>query len=236
MNSGASPQLAFSFRARRRRPKKRRKPGRKPGPGGRRVSHKRRPELPSRFPVHVTYRLVRRLPSARRPAVFRAIRRAFNEGREAFGGRLCHFSVQRDHLHLVVEAANREALSRALHALAIRIARAINRVLGRKGQVFADRYHMRILKTPTEVKNALRYVLENRWKHHPARPDYFVEQDFCSSLAWLDSAVVAPRTWLLQSAERALRIPRPPSTPTGGWGSPQQGAAGAVALFRTSTP
>jgi len=134
--------------------------------------------LPSRFPVHVTYRLVRRLPSARRPAVFRAIRRAFNEGRESFGGRLCHFSVQRDHLHLVVEAANREALSRALHALAIRIARAINRVLGRKGRVFADRYHMRILKTPTEVKNALRYVLENRWKHHPARPDYFVKQDF----------------------------------------------------------
>jgi len=47
--------------------------------------------------------------------------------------------VQRDHLHLVVEAANRDALSRALHALAS--------------------YHMRILKTPTEVKNALRYVL-----------------------------------------------------------------------------
>jgi len=126
--------------------------------------------------------------------------------------------VQRDHLHLVVEAANREALARALHALAIRIARAINRVLGRKGRVFADRYHLRILKTPTEVKNALRYVLENRWKHHPARPDYFVEQDFCSSLAWLDSAVVAPQTWLLQSAERA------------------PGAAGAVAPFRTSTP
>jgi len=55
-----------------------------------------------------------------------------------FRGRLCHFSVQYDHLHLRVEAANREALSQALHALAIRIARAINRVLGRKGCVFAD--------------------------------------------------------------------------------------------------
>jgi REP element-mobilizing transposase RayT len=128
--------------------------------------------LASRFPVHVTYRLVRRLPSARRPSLFRAIRRAFNAGREAFGGRLCHFSVQKDHLHLIVEAANREALSRALQALAIRIARAINRVLGRTGKVFADRYHMRILRTPTEVKNALRYVLDNRWKHNPQRPDF----------------------------------------------------------------
>jgi hypothetical protein len=80
--------------------------------------------------------------------------------------------VQKDHLHLIVEAANREALSRALQALAIRVARAINRVLGRKGKVFADRYHMRILKTPTEVKNALRYVLDNRWKHNPRRPDF----------------------------------------------------------------
>jgi REP element-mobilizing transposase RayT len=99
--------------------------------------------------------------------LFRAIRCAFDAGREAFGGRLCHFSVQKDHLHLIVEAANREALARALQALAIRVARAINRVLGRKGKVFADRYHMRILRTPTEVKNALRYVLDNRWKHNP---------------------------------------------------------------------
>jgi REP element-mobilizing transposase RayT len=205
MNSGASPQLALTFRTRGgRRPGA----GRKPRRGGPGVSHKRRPVLASRFPVHVTYRLVRRLPSARRPVLFRAIRRAFNAGREAFGGRLCHFSVQKDHLHLIVEAANREALSRALQALAIRIARAINGVLGRKGKVFADRYHMRILKTPTEVRNALRYVLDNRWKHNPRRPDFFVEQDFCSSLAWLESAVVAPRTWLLRSAERALQLRR----------------------------
>jgi REP element-mobilizing transposase RayT len=131
MNSGASPQLALKFRTRGgRRPGA----GRKPRRGGPGVSHKRRPVLASRFPVHVTYRLVRRLPSARRPMLFRAIRRAFNVGREAFGGRLCHFSVQKDHLHLIVEAANREALSRALQALAIRIARAINGVLGRKGK------------------------------------------------------------------------------------------------------
>jgi hypothetical protein len=63
-------------------------------------------------------------------------------------------------------------------------------------------------KTPTEVKNTLRYVLDNRWKHNPRRPDFFVEQDHCSSLAWLESAVVAPRTWLLQNAERALQLRR----------------------------
>jgi REP element-mobilizing transposase RayT len=169
MNSGASPQLALTFRTRGgRRPGA----GRKPRRGGPGVSHKRRPALASRFPVHVTYRLVRRLPSARRPALFRAIRCAFNAGREAFGGRLCHFSVPKHHLHFIVEAANREALSRALQALAIRIARAINRVLGRKGKVFADCYHMRILRTPTEVRNALRSVLDNAGSTTPDAPTF----------------------------------------------------------------
>jgi hypothetical protein len=141
--------------------------------------------------------------------------------------------VQKDHLHLIVEAANREALSRALQALAIRIARAINRVLGRKGKVSADRYHMRILRTPTEVKNALRYVLDNRWKHKPQRPDFFVEQDDCSSLAWLESAVVAPRTWLLQNAE-LTRHHRPDRRGAGA--RPSQAPQAPQRPIRASTP
>jgi hypothetical protein len=93
-----------------------------------------------------------------------------------------------------------------MQGLAIRLARAINRVLGRTGKVFADRDHMRILQTPAEVRNALLYVVENRWKHRPLRPDFFVEQDYCSSLAWRDTLVVPPRAWLLRSAERALGL------------------------------
>jgi REP element-mobilizing transposase RayT len=203
MSRQAERQIEMQFRTWGGR---RRGAGRKPGPNGPGVAHRTRPFLARRFPVHVTYRLVRGLPSARRPAIFRAMRRAFAAGRDRFGGRLCHFSVQGNHLHFVVEAADREALRRAMQGLAIRLARAINRVLGRTGKVFADRYHMRILRTPAEVRHALRYVVENRWKHRPERPDFFVEQDFCSSLAWRDSLVVPPRTWLLRSAERALGL------------------------------
>jgi len=65
------------------------------------------------------------------------------------------FSVQRDHIHLLVEAPDGRALSRGLQGLAIRIAKGVNRILGRRGRVWADRFHARALRTPREVRNAL---------------------------------------------------------------------------------
>ena len=138
--------------------------------------------------------------------MFVEVRRALPAGRERFGFRLVHFSVQRDPLHLLAEAENRRALSRGVQGLAVRVARAVNRRLRRRGRVFADRYHARALKTPRAARWALRYVLLNVRKHEPgAVPSGFV--DGCSSAAWfngfarvryaLDSPVVAPRTWLL---------------------------------------
>jgi hypothetical protein len=65
----------------------------------------------------------------------------------------------------VVEADDAGALGRGMQALGIRLARAVNRALGRRGQVLADRYHLRVLRTPREVRNALAYVLLNLRKH-----------------------------------------------------------------------
>jgi REP element-mobilizing transposase RayT len=84
-------------------------------------------------------RVRRGLPSLRAHALFGRVRRALAQGRERFGFRLVHFSVQRDHLHLLVEAGDRRALSRGVQGLSVRIARAANGELGRKGRVFADR-------------------------------------------------------------------------------------------------
>ena len=78
-----------------------------------------------------------------------------------------HFSIQSNHLHLIVEAENWRTLSRNMAALKVRVARAINRAAQREGTVFAQRYHAHILRTPTQVRNALRYVLNNR-RHHQA--------------------------------------------------------------------
>ena len=79
--------------------------------------------------------------------------------------RLLHFSVQADHVHLLVEADGHIPLQRGIQGLAIRVAKAINRMLGRRGKVWAGRYHARALPTPREVRHALVYVLQNFRKH-----------------------------------------------------------------------
>jgi REP element-mobilizing transposase RayT len=158
-------------------------------------------------------KVVRGLGSLRSRQVFLEIWEAIHSHPEKLGMRVCQFSVQSNHLHLVVEATGKEALSRGMQGLAIRIAKAINRALGRLGAVFADRYFSRILRTPLEVKRALAYVLDNARKHG-AR---LLGIDPCSSGAWFDgwrggidalasrgaaSPVAPARTWLLRTGWR----------------------------------
>jgi REP element-mobilizing transposase RayT len=87
------------------------------------------------------------------------------EGCDRSGFRLIHFSVQPNHLHLIVEAADAIALSRGIKGLEVRIARRLNALLRRKGRFFSDRYHARALRTPREVRAAIAYVLLNLRKH-----------------------------------------------------------------------
>lgn len=92
-------------------------------------------------------------------------------GSAAGDGASRNYSVQSDHLHYVVEARDREALTSGMRGLHVRLSRAINRVLGRCGKVFAESFHVHVLRTPIEVRNAVRYVLGNACKHgHGRRP------------------------------------------------------------------
>jgi len=188
--------------------------GRQPTGAQAGVSHLRRSPLSPGTPLHVTLRVREGLPSLRRRGLFLRVHRALVRGRERFGFRLCEYSVQGNHIHIIAEATDRRALARGLQGLCIRIARTINRELARRGSVFADRYHARALKTPLEVRHALRYVLHNNSHHAPAGFRSRGRLDPCSSAAsfrgWLrrsgrpstplvaDEAVVDPRTWLLR--------------------------------------
>ena len=123
--------------------------------------------MSSREPSHVTLKLRPGLPRLRQRAEYAALLAAFTRGKERLGARLVHFAVLNDHLHLVVEGADRRSLARGVQGLAIRIARALNRLWRRKGKVFADRYHDRVLRSPREVRNVLVYVFGNA-RHHAA--------------------------------------------------------------------
>ncbi len=154
-------QTVFTFPSRGGR---RKGAGRKPAGKKAGVSHAVRAPLASRFPVHVTLRVRSDVPRLRTKPVYRLIRRCIiAAGREGF--RVVHHSVQGNHLHLIVEAKNSQALSRGMQGLSVRLARRLNGLFGRKGSVFADRYHARILRTPSEVRAALGYVLLNFRRH-----------------------------------------------------------------------
>ena len=101
-------------------------------------------------------------------------------------GLLCDFSVQNDHLHLVMDAANSKAMRSAVSGLAIRVAKAINGLCERKGRVFADRYHSRVLRTPTEVRQVRHYVRDNFRKHLRQRLQTERMQD---KAAWISVGV-----------------------------------------------
>ena len=167
----------------------------------RKVPHRKRPALSPRYPVHVTWRVLPHVWNLRARRCFVPILRCFTRGRDRFGFRLVHFSVQGNHLHLLVEANDEKALARGMQGLGVRIAKALNRVMRRKGTVFADHYHARILRSPAQVANALAYVLMNFQHHFPeeARRPRTIRDPFSS--AWrepgVDPPVVPARTWLL---------------------------------------
>jgi hypothetical protein len=112
------------------------------------------------------------------------------------------FSVQDNHVHLLAEATHKRALSSGIRGLAIRLARAVNRALGRRGVVWNDRYHARALRTPREVRHALVYVLMNFRKHRAVG----AELDPCSSAAWFDGWRTSPVA--LASGPRPVAVAR----------------------------
>ena len=131
--------------------------------------HTARPRLDGRTPVHVTLRLRRDVPSLRTQVGMRVVWRVFAAARERLGVRLAQWAVQRDHLHLIVEPASHAALSRGMQGLCVRLAKQLNRALGRRGRVFADRFHGVPLRSPRQTRNALAYVLLNERHHRVGR-------------------------------------------------------------------
>jgi hypothetical protein len=138
------------------------------------VSHATRPEIDPRFPQHISLRVHRDLGGLRKLDTYTAIRRAMRvslRGHAIF--RIIHISVQNTHIHLICEATNKAALSAGLQGFQISAAKQLNAVVSvrrrlpqrRRGRVFTDRYHAESLKSPTQVRNAINYVVNN-WRHH----------------------------------------------------------------------
>jgi REP element-mobilizing transposase RayT len=189
---------------------KRKGAGRKPKGDKPGVSHRRRPALAKRFPVHVTVRMLPHVWNLRSKRSFKVIGKAVRAAAQHFEMRICEFSVQGNHVHLVVEAADRTGLSRGMQGIGIRFGRGLNKLMGRKGTVLADRYHAHILRTPTEVRHAVHYVRHNYKKHAIERaepmPANYVDP-FSSLGREHGINLPTPKTWLLSKALAMLAVP-----------------------------
>jgi REP element-mobilizing transposase RayT len=192
------------------RPRARRRRGPEARVGS--VPHRKRPPLVGRYPVHVTVRLRDGLPNLRRRDLYAMLRGAFRLGRDRFHFRLAHFSVQHHHVHLLCEAPTAAALGRGMQGLTIRIARGVNRLRGVGGSVFHERYHAHELRTLTETRNAMRYLVHNDLHHGNVGVDFAGRVDPCTSLyfwthprrlfAGENAPVTAPRSDHLRAALR----------------------------------
>jgi putative transposase len=188
--------------------------GRKKKPGKSDPPHRTRPELRAYHPAHVVMRVKKGLPRLRKGRTYRAIRRALVKclGNEAF--RVCHISIQANHLHFLVEASDKQSLSTGMQRLNILTARALNRELGRKGTPFQFRYHATQIKSPNQARHSLAYVLNN-WRRHnedesSERARFAVIDPYASGYSfdgWSSAIepahfetlpVSEPRTWLLR--------------------------------------
>ena len=197
---------------------------RQPGPGRRLgrpksptsgVSHLTRPRVKPYEPQHVTLKLAQGLPSLRTAEVLHRLIDVFAAARDRNGMRLVHYSIQQNHIHLVIEAESNDSLARSMKGLTRRIAAALNKIWKRVGAIFADRYHQRPLPTPREVFHAIAYVLRNAFHHGRCGRNERKVDVFTSGL-WFDGwpepvevingppvpPILPPRTWLLSTGWR----------------------------------
>jgi putative transposase len=189
------------------------KPGNRMGRPPRRdsgVSHARRDEVRPEIPMHITIKLKRGLPTLRMSATHRVVKGAIADTNALGGARICEYSAQRDHVHMIVEADDKTVLAARMKGLKVRLARRLNKLWGRTGSVFADRYHRSDLESPRKVRNALVYVLHNDIRHTSTSRTGGVDE--FSSGPWFEgwsdapwepaqapAPTVRPKRWLLRT-------------------------------------
>lgn len=119
--------------------------------------------------------------------------------------RIVHLSIQRTHVHLLVEAAHKTALARGMKAFQISAAKRMNAALKwevrRRGQVFADRYHAEVIRSPRQARRALAYVLNNWRKHREDRGQRWNVDPFSSGCSFTGWKAFEGRLWMWKVPE-----------------------------------
>src|SRR4051794_12335971 len=100
--------------------------------GRKRMPHVRRPTIKPSEPVQVTIRTIEDVSQLRGFDTYSAVRKAMVStlGRSAF--RIVHLSIQGNHVHLMIEADNRRALSCGMRGFQISAAKHLNAAISKR--------------------------------------------------------------------------------------------------------
>jgi REP element-mobilizing transposase RayT len=172
--------------------------------------HKARPFLHERYPVHVVLRVAPAVGSLRRLDAYRAVREATLTAAMRGTIRIVHVSLQRTHLHMLVEAKDKAALASGMQGFQVSAAKHLNSAIGkarggrrRRGAVFPDRYHAEIITSPTQARHTISYILSN-WRHHQEDRGELAHakvDPFSSAIGFPDWAERADKAFLWRGPE-----------------------------------
>lgn len=165
--------------------------GRRPKSGRKRkhskgVAHREREPVTHRTPVHINFKVKTYI---RNKDCLKILSKAIRNGRK-MGLRIIHFSLQSNHIHLIIEPTSNDVLTRGMRSLTITFAKRVQKLKNLTGGIQLERYHLHVLKTLQEARNAVNYVVFNEQKHGGQQDDRY-----CSSGSWLNLDV--PATYLL---------------------------------------
>lgn len=128
------------------------------------IRHTEREVIKKLTTLHLTIKIDKQKAGLKSKAVLSLLHKAIKNARK-LGLGIVHYTLEYDHIHMLVEARDNETLAKGMQSFGICFSKGINKLKGLKGQVYKSRYHLRILKTPREIKNVVHYILGNSVKH-----------------------------------------------------------------------
>lgn len=134
------------------------------------VNHMKREAFDAKKPLQITVKLVAGLPNLRSRQMHEAFQNALVKAK-AHGLRVIHYTLESNHIHLFVECEGNGVLGAAMKSFGSSFGKAVRRIAGGRGAVFVGRFHLSVLVNPTKVRNSLKYVLLNRFKHEKSHVD-----------------------------------------------------------------
>ena len=128
------------------------------------IRHIQRERFERESSFHITIKVRQEKSDLQNKMILKALHRAIMKARYK-SLKVIHYTLEFNHIHLLVEAYNQEQLSNCMQSFGVTLAKMINKVKFKKGRVYKHRYHLRRLSSVMELKNVLKYIFNNGIKH-----------------------------------------------------------------------